>query len=116
MNSYDHTKQIESSRTNSAKSLGLLSGSRVLKGASRERFETVCDSSLVEHQPANQSEVAVVIVMAIALWRRLLILGVEKFSVDLEFADRCRPTWHIFGEHQIGRRRVIPGIPSCRQV
>ena len=105
-------KQIEASRINGAKSQGavtpegkqissgnatrhgLLSGSIVLKGESIERFEALYDSLLSEHQPATQSEIAVVNAMAAALWRRLRVWGFEKFSIDLDIANRDGPAWH----------------------
>ena len=105
-------KQIEASRINGVKSQGpvtpegkqissgnatrhgLLSGSIVLKGESIERFEALYDALLGEHQPATQSEVAVVNAMAAALWRRLRVWGFEKLSADLDIANCGGPAWH----------------------
>jgi hypothetical protein len=105
-------KQIEASRINGAKSQGpvtpegkqissanatrhgLLSGSIVLKGESIERFGALYDALLAEHQPATQSEVAVVNAMAVALWRQLRVWGFEKLSVDLDIANHDGPAWH----------------------
>ena len=118
-------KQIEAARINGAKSHGpvtpegkqasstnairhgLLSGSIVLKGESIARFEALYDDLLSEHQPATQSEIAVVNVMAAALWRQLRVWGFEKLWVDTDIANQDRPAWYSALNSYVGPHTCI---------
>ena len=104
-------KQMEAARSNGAKSLGpvtpegkqiaagnafrhgLLSGSIVLNGELVSQFEALHDSLLAEHQPATQSELALVRALAAALWRQLRVWGFQKLTVDNQTATSKHPAW-----------------------
>ncbi len=119
-------KQIEASRSNGAKSHGpvtpegkqiaagnatrhgLLSRSIVLKGESVSRFEALYDSLLAEHQPATQSEHALVNSMAAALWRQLRVWGFQKLAVDNRIAQSQESGWFVAMETYI----LDPDIPT----
>jgi hypothetical protein len=58
----------------------------VLEGESKERFEQLHAGLLAEFQPRTPSETALVETMAIARWRYLRVLGVQKAGFDLEMA------------------------------
>jgi hypothetical protein len=96
--------QIQSARVNGARSHGpvtpagkqksarnatrhgLLSNTVVLEGESKERFEELLASLTAELQPRNTTEAALVETMAVARWRYLRVLSIQKAQLDMEMA------------------------------
>jgi hypothetical protein len=58
----------------------------LLEGESRERFEELLASLTEEWQPRNTTEAALVETMAVARWRYLRVLSLQKVEFDLEIA------------------------------
>ena len=93
-------KQNEASRENGAKSHGpvtvegkaissrnntrhgLLAKAVVLVGESNENFTDILVRLVAEHEPATETEMAVVHIMAMALWRLARIWSAEKATLD----------------------------------
>ena len=102
-------KQIEASRANGAKSRGpvtektelaaernairnqLLAGTVVLTGESTERFLEIIQSLIQQWKPANETEGAQIATMAIAHWRMLRIVGLQKSAVELGMFNQEGP-------------------------
>ena len=65
---------------------GMLAQTVVLASESRPRFEAMLDEYYAEYKPINQTERDLVEEMAIARWRLLRVLCVQKNDFDLEIA------------------------------
>lgn len=90
-------KQIEASRANGAKSRGrasektalryrLLAETVVLTGESNVRFVEMIRTMAGQYKPANEFEAALVGTMAMARWRQLRIVGLQKAALEMEMA------------------------------
>ena len=103
------SKQIEASRANGAKSHGsaaeksnlaaernsvrcrLLAGTVVLPGESTDRFLELFQSMVKQWKPANETEAAQITTMAIAHWRMLRLVGLQKSAVESGMANQEGP-------------------------
>jgi hypothetical protein len=65
---------------------GILTKTVVLEGESKERFDELQSALIAEFQPRSTTETALVETMAIARWRLLRVLAIQKASLDLEMA------------------------------
>ena len=60
---------------------GMLAQTVVLEGDSKDRFQELLDGLIAEFQPGSTTETALVETMAIARWRYLRILSLQKIQV-----------------------------------
>jgi len=65
---------------------GILTQTVVLEGESKDRFEELHAALIAEFQPRTTTEAALVETMAIARWRLLRVLAIQKAGLDLEMA------------------------------
>ena len=102
-------KQIEASRANGAKSrgrasetagqaaernsfrYGLLAGTVVLPGESNERFLEMVQTLAGQFKPANEAEAALLDTMAMARWRQLRVVGLQRAATEMEMARQEGP-------------------------
>ena len=70
---------------------GLLSQTVVLEGESKERFEELLLALTAELKPRTTIEASLVETMAVARWRQLRVLGIQKAEFDLEMARQAAP-------------------------
>jgi hypothetical protein len=70
---------------------GILTQTVVLEGESKDRFEQLHSALIAEFQPRTTTESALVETMAIARWRHMRVLGIQKAGFDLEFAWQTTP-------------------------
>jgi hypothetical protein len=70
---------------------GLLSNTVVLEGESKERFEELLSSLIAELKPHNIIESHLVETMAVAHWRYLRVVSIQKAEIDLEMARQAVP-------------------------
>jgi hypothetical protein len=70
---------------------GLLSQTVVLEGESKERFEELLLALTAELKPRTTIEASLVETMAVARWRHLRVLGIQKAEFDLEMARQAVP-------------------------
>jgi hypothetical protein len=70
---------------------GLLSNTVVLEGESKDRFEELLCSLTAELKPRNTIEVSLVETMAVARWRYLRVLSIQKVEIDLEMVRQAVP-------------------------
>jgi hypothetical protein len=63
---------------------GILTQTVVLEGESKDRFEQLHAAPIAEFQPCSTAESALVETMAIARWRHMRTLGIQKAGFDLE--------------------------------
>jgi hypothetical protein len=63
---------------------GLLSNTIVLPGESEERFRQLLTELVLEHCPANVTEMNLVENLAVAQWRRRRLLGIETAGIGEE--------------------------------
>ena len=70
---------------------GLLSQTVVLEGESKERFEELLLALTAELKPRTTIEASLVETMAVARWRQLRVLGMQKAEFDLEMARQAVP-------------------------
>ena len=70
---------------------GILTQTVVLEGESKDRFEELHAALIAEFQPRSVTEAALVETMAIARWRHMRVLGLQKAGFDLEFARQTTP-------------------------
>ncbi|HYK60164.1 MAG TPA: hypothetical protein VEV85_12090 [Bryobacteraceae bacterium] len=68
---------------------GMLAQTVVLEGESKDRFQELLDGLIAEFQPGSTTETALVETMAIARWRYLRILSLQKSRCDLEIASEA---------------------------
>jgi len=68
---------------------GLLSNTVILEGESKERFEELLASLTTELRPRNTTEAALVETMAVARWRWLRVLSIQKTQLDIEMAGEA---------------------------
>jgi len=66
---------------------GLLSGCRVLKSESKERWEALLDSLIQEFQPSTPNEFILVETMASARWRIVRVTMLHDTTLEMETAD-----------------------------
>ena len=59
----------------------MLAQTVVLEGESKDRFQELLDGLIAEFQPGSTAETALVETMAIARWRYLRILSLQKIQV-----------------------------------
>src|SRR5215469_7289528 len=67
---------------------GILTQTVVLEGESKDRFEELHAALIAEFQPRTTTEAALVETMAIARWRLLRVLAIQKAGLDLEMAKQ----------------------------
>jgi hypothetical protein len=97
-------RQIQANRANAQKSTGpktpegkkissknaalhnLISGTVVLKGESLRRFNDLAAAVVLQFQPRNSAETALVQTMTVARWRLLRIWGIQTAGFELEMA------------------------------
>jgi hypothetical protein len=97
-------RQIKASRANAAKSTGpvtpegkrissknaalhgLVSGTVVLKGESMRRYNDLAAALMLQFQPRNSAETALVQTMTLARWRLLRMWGIQTAGFQLEMA------------------------------
>ena len=95
-------KQIEASRANGAKFRGrasekaalryrLLAETVVLTGESNDRFVEMVKTMAGQYKPANEFEAALVDTMAMARWRQLRSVGLQKAALEMEMARHEGP-------------------------
>jgi hypothetical protein len=97
-------RQIKANRTNALKSTGpitpegkrissknaalpgLFSGTVVLKGESRRRFNDLAAALFLQFQPRNSAEAFLIQTMTAARWRLLRMWGIQTAGFELEMA------------------------------
>src|SRR5579863_2798151 len=97
-------RQIQANRANAAKSTGpvtpegkrissknatlsgLLSGTVVLKGESKSRFDDLASALIGQFQPRNYAETALLHTMIAARWRLLRLWGIQTAGFQMEMA------------------------------
>ncbi len=97
-------RQIQANRANAAKSTGpitpegkrisarnlpprgLISSTVVLKGESLRRYNDLAAALILQFEPRNSAETALVQTMTVARWRLLRIWGIQTAGFELEMA------------------------------
>ena len=68
---------------------GMLSGTIVLEGESKDRFQTLLAALHEEVQPQTPIETSLVENMAVARWRQMRVWGLEKASMEHEMRKQA---------------------------
>jgi hypothetical protein len=112
-------RQIHANRANAAKSTGpitpegkricasnlppqgFIAGTVVLKGESMRRYNDLAAAVILQFQPRNSAETALVQIMTVARWRLLRIWGIQTAGFELEMARQ---------DHSAGSGAVLAAL------